>query len=275
MSRPSGQSRISAQGPDARIVGKTAQTDWREAHGQARGHPRLHARDDDGVLRQGSRRSDARARRPRHRTLVVRWTAKSYLDRRDEDRSCRPSRRTPAPSKIMDVMSPGDEVPEMCCRTRRGIHGKLSDWRGRALAVTFVYTRCPVPDFCPLMDRQFARPAARDRGGSGAAGSRHTWCRSASIPRTTRPSVIAAHAKARGAEPRTWSYLTGTARRASTISRPGSACRRSWTRIRRETITHNLRTAVIDSHGTTGQDLLGQRMDRGRRSSPICAMPRA
>jgi hypothetical protein len=33
---------------------------------------------------------------------------------------------------------------------------RLSDWRGRRLAVTFTYTRCPVPDFCPRLNRRFA-----------------------------------------------------------------------------------------------------------------------
>src|SRR5205823_13189477 len=54
--------------------------------------------------------------------------------------------------KIMDVMAPGDAVPDDALVDQSGATTRLTDWRGRALAVTFVYTRCPVPDFCPLMD---------------------------------------------------------------------------------------------------------------------------
>ena len=32
---------------------------------------------------------------------------------------------------------------------------RLADYRGRALAVTFVFTRCPLPDYCPLMMKKF------------------------------------------------------------------------------------------------------------------------
>jgi cytochrome oxidase Cu insertion factor (SCO1/SenC/PrrC family) len=32
---------------------------------------------------------------------------------------------------------------------------RLSDWRGHRLALTFVYTRCPLPEFCPLMNQHF------------------------------------------------------------------------------------------------------------------------
>ena len=36
---------------------------------------------------------------------------------------------------------------------------KLSDLRGNVVVLTFIYTRCPLPDFCPLMDRKFSELA--------------------------------------------------------------------------------------------------------------------
>ena len=32
----------------------------------------------------------------------------------------------------------------------------LANWRDAAVVVTFIYLRCPLPQFCPLMDRRFA-----------------------------------------------------------------------------------------------------------------------
>jgi len=32
----------------------------------------------------------------------------------------------------------------------------LSQFRGKALLLTFIYTRCPLPDFCPRVTRNFA-----------------------------------------------------------------------------------------------------------------------
>ena len=49
---------------------------------------------------------------------------------------------------------------------------KLSDLRGNVVALTFIYTRCPLPDFCPLMDRKFARAGRSDRRVPRAAPSK-------------------------------------------------------------------------------------------------------
>ena len=50
----------------------------------------------------------------------------------------------------------GDEVPNFTLRNQddREIH--IRDYRGRALLLTFIYTRCPVPDYCTLMSNNFA-----------------------------------------------------------------------------------------------------------------------
>ena len=51
---------------------------------------------------------------------------------------------------------PGATVADVRLVDQDGAARHLSGWRGQAVAVTFIYTRCPMPDFCPLMDRQFA-----------------------------------------------------------------------------------------------------------------------
>ncbi len=51
----------------------------------------------------------------------------------------------------------GDEVPNFTLRNQddREIH--LQSYRGRTLLLTFIYTRCPVPDYCTLMSNNFAQ----------------------------------------------------------------------------------------------------------------------
>jgi protein SCO1 len=56
-----------------------------------------------------------------------------------------------------DLLEAGEEVPELTFVDQTGRSHRLSEFRGRAVAVTFIYTRCPLPNFCPLMDRGFAR----------------------------------------------------------------------------------------------------------------------
>lgn len=151
------------------------------------------------------------------------------------------------PVRVMDVMQPGDEVPDDELTDQDGATRRLSDWHGQAVAVTFVYTRCPLPDFCPLMDRRFADLQRAIAADPALAGRVHLVSISFD-PSYDTPAVIAAHARARGADPHTWTYLTGTREAidrltskfgVSVISEADAA----------QPITHNLRTAIVDPHG--------------------------
>jgi protein SCO1 len=51
---------------------------------------------------------------------------------------------------------PGDEVPDFELINQDGKRIHLGEYRGKALALTFVYTRCPQPDQCTLMSTNFA-----------------------------------------------------------------------------------------------------------------------
>jgi protein SCO1/2 len=178
-------------------------------------------------------------------TLVVDGGTLYLQDLRKTDHAPLPADAKPI--KIMDVMAAGDLVPDDALVDQTGAERRFSAWRGRALAVTFVYTRCPVPDFCPLMDRHFldlqrailADAALRDRAHLVSVSF---------DPRHDTPAAIKVHAKARGADPRVWSYLTGEPAAIDHVtSRFGvSAIHENDAP---QSITHNLRTAVIDPAG--------------------------
>jgi len=52
---------------------------------------------------------------------------------------------------------PGEVVPDVPLIDQDGRTLHLSDFRGKAVLLTFIYTRCPFPTFCPLITNQFAR----------------------------------------------------------------------------------------------------------------------
>jgi protein SCO1/2 len=54
------------------------------------------------------------------------------------------------------VPAPGDPTPDFRLRNQDGRAIHLTQFRGKALLVTFIYTRCPLPDFCPRVTRNFA-----------------------------------------------------------------------------------------------------------------------
>jgi protein SCO1 len=50
----------------------------------------------------------------------------------------------------------GDEVPNFPLKNQDGKEIHLNDYRGKALLLTFIYTRCPLPEYCTLMSNNFA-----------------------------------------------------------------------------------------------------------------------
>ena len=54
------------------------------------------------------------------------------------------------------VPAPGDVIPDFHLLNQSGKQIHLAQFRGRAVLLTFIYTRCPLADFCPRMSRNFA-----------------------------------------------------------------------------------------------------------------------
>jgi protein SCO1/2 len=60
------------------------------------------------------------------------------------------------PAVIYHVPAKGDAVPDFKLRNEDGHIIHLNQFRGKDLLITFIYTRCPLPNFCPLVTRNFA-----------------------------------------------------------------------------------------------------------------------
>jgi protein SCO1/2 len=62
----------------------------------------------------------------------------------------------PAAMPAVVVAKEGDEVPNFTLRNQDDREIRINNYRGKALLLTFIYTRCPVPDYCTLMSNNFA-----------------------------------------------------------------------------------------------------------------------
>jgi protein SCO1/2 len=60
------------------------------------------------------------------------------------------------PPSAPHMLMPGERVPDIALTNQDGKVIHLSDFSGKALLVTFIYTRCPMPEFCPRLSSQFA-----------------------------------------------------------------------------------------------------------------------
>jgi protein SCO1/2 len=56
----------------------------------------------------------------------------------------------------LHIPGPGEAVPNFAFTNQNGEHISLKRYAGRVVLVTFIYTRCPFPDFCPRMSANFA-----------------------------------------------------------------------------------------------------------------------
>ena len=77
--------------------------------------------------------------------------------------------QTPMPEKTPEQI--GKTVPKLPLTNQDGKRFTFDDYRGKALAVTFIYRECPLPEFCIKMSKQFsdmanqiaADPDAKDK----------------------------------------------------------------------------------------------------------------
>jgi protein SCO1/2 len=67
------------------------------------------------------------------------------------------------PTSQLHIPQPGDQVPDFVLvdQSNKRIH--LDSFRGHVLLITFIYTRCPFPNYCPLVSHDFAEIYAKTK----------------------------------------------------------------------------------------------------------------
>jgi protein SCO1/2 len=147
------------------------------------------------------------------------------------------------------ILKDGQPVPNASFLDEDGRKRDLASFKGSAVVLTFIYTRCPMPTFCPLMDQHFATLQEKLKADRGLNVHLVTV---SFDPETDTPAVLKKHARELGADPRMWTFLTGD---LDTIDQFAA---RFGVSITREVddkdknvvnITHNLRTAILDREG--------------------------
>jgi len=75
-------------------------------------------------------------------------------DVRITDKGGRKTAKAPAPAQRLAA---GEHVPNLPLINQDGKTIHLGDFKGKAVLLTFIYTRCPMPNFCPRLSSQFAK----------------------------------------------------------------------------------------------------------------------
>ena len=139
----------------------------------------------------------------------------------------------------------GNALPEYTFTNQLGQSVSLSQFRGKALAFTFIFTRCPFPTFCPLMSNNFR--AVRDalQNNPNAPTNWHLLTVSFD-PEFDTPERLKAYSASYNADPANWSFVTGTLVDITALSEQVGL--QFW-REPGGNISHNLRTVVVDAQG--------------------------
>jgi protein SCO1/2 len=152
----------------------------------------------------------------------------------------------PSASSGFELLKIGDLVPDMEFVNQDGQKQRFSSLRGAPVAITFIYTSCPLPTFCPLMDRHFA--SIQQVIKSDPALKKVHLVSVSFDPITDTPPVLKKHARELSADPSRWTFFTGDRDEIDRFaSRFGVAVTRELNDAR--DITHNLRTAIVDANG--------------------------
>jgi protein SCO1/2 len=142
-----------------------------------------------------------------------------------------------------NILEVGEPVPDAAFIDQANRRRSIAEWRGKATLITFIYTQCPLPNFCPLMDQNFAKL----QKAIVADESLKAKARLVSIsfdPEHDTPDVLSKHATRLGADAAVWTFLTGD---RATIDK--FAARLGVGVLRGDTITHNLRTVLMGADG--------------------------
>jgi protein SCO1 len=144
-----------------------------------------------------------------------------------------------------DFVDPGEPVPDAALVSEDGTPLPLSSLRGHRVALTFIYTRCPLPDFCPLMDKYFQQVQAAVKKTPQLADVRLV---SVTLdPVFDTPAVLATHAQRLKADPAIWHFATGARDAVAAFGRSFGVT--AAPDADPAVLVHNLRTAVIDPDG--------------------------
>jgi protein SCO1/2 len=110
---------------------------------------------------------------------------------------------------VAEKVAVGDPLPDFGLIDQSSRPVRLSDFRGKVVAVNFIYTRCPLPDVCPRLSANFARVQKRFGRRLGA----ELMLLSVTLdPQYDTPEVLTKYAKIWRANPEGWRFLTGDLR---------------------------------------------------------------
>ena len=146
-------------------------------------------------------------------------------------------------------LAAGVVAPDCALVDVSGRRFHVADYRGQVLVISFIFTRCPLPDFCPRLSTRFSELPAALSG----AGERWHMLSISFDPAYDTSERLAAYATRFRADPARWIFATGE---ESDVLAFGAAFGLAVERTDAG-FQHNLRTVVLDPAGRVARIFSG------------------
>lgn len=147
----------------------------------------------------------------------------------------------PAPADPT-ILAEGDAIPPFTLIDQHGEAVQQADFEGRALLLTFIYTQCPIPEYCPRLSRHFhtLHPRLHER-----YGDRVRLLSISFDPENDTPETLRAYARRYTEDTARWTFATGTPDEIARLAQAFGV----FYKPEGGQFDHNLATALIDPQG--------------------------
>lgn len=179
---------------------------------------------------------------------------------------------TNAPAPAWRIVEPelevGDTLPDYEFTSETGRPVRFSDFRGRAVAFTFFFTSCPLPEYCPRMNRNFSEARKLLTADTNAPANWEMLSISFDSSFDT-PQILSGYAKFyRGDDTNHWLFVVAS---TNTLASLAPKVDLNFWRAN-GSISHNLRTVVLDGAGKItrqfdGNDWMPQQLAAALRAA--------
>lgn len=155
-------------------------------------------------------------------------------------------------ARDVEPLKVGDALPDYDFINEQGQAVSLSQFKGNALVLSFLFTRCPMPQYCPLTAKKLAE--TQNQLSMAVNGPTNWHILAITIdPEFDTPERLKQFGETHGFKPERWSLLTGERIDITALGEQFGLT--FWTED--GTINHNLRTVVVGADGTIRTNIVG------------------
>lgn len=168
----------------------------------------------------------------------------------------------PTPTPASPTNEPGvfrlESIPDFALTNEFAQPVSLRQFKGQVLAMTFFFTRCPIPEYCPRLAKNFQGAVTKLKATPGGPTNFHFL--SISFDPIDTPPVLRTYARSYGYDSNHWSFITGNAEQIQELARGFGVA----VKLEGGTYDHGFSTAIFDATGKLqnmwpiGGDMTGQ-----------------